>query len=71
MAKLTDLTIARALDGLKKKEFSATELNKAYIEAMETGRSYNAYVMETPEKALESVRQFVEKLQSEGVLADE
>lgn len=64
MAKLTDLTIARALDGLKKKEFSATELNKAYIEAMETGRSYNAYVMETPEKALEQAKVSDERYQN-------
>lgn len=64
MAKLTDLTIARALDGLKKKEFSATELNKAYIEAMENGRSYNAYVMETPEKALEQAKVSDERYQN-------
>lgn len=53
MTDLTELTIAEAREGLKNKEFSAVELNKAYIAAMEKKREYNAYVSETPEVALE------------------
>ncbi len=56
MTNLTDLTIAEALDGLKKKEFSATELTTAYVENMEKGRRFNAYVTETTEKALEQAQ---------------
>ena len=52
MTDLTELTIAEAREGLKNKKFSATELTKAYIAAMEKGRDYNAYVAETPEIAL-------------------
>jgi aspartyl-tRNA(Asn)/glutamyl-tRNA(Gln) amidotransferase subunit A len=50
---LTHLTIAEAHDGLAKKSFSATDLAKAYLGAMEAGRKLNAYVLETPDKALE------------------
>ena len=64
MVKLTDLTIAQALDALKKKEFSATELNMAYIKAMENNRSYNAYVLEMPEKALEQAKASDERYQN-------
>ena len=53
MSDLTNLTLADARDGLKKGEFSATELTKAHIEAMESARALNAYVAETPEKALD------------------
>ena len=53
MTDLTELTIAEAREGLKNKEFSAVELNQAYIGAMEKKREYNAYVLETPEIALE------------------
>ncbi len=53
MSDLTQLTIAEAHDGLSKKTFSATELARAYLVAMEKGRKLNAYVLETPEKALE------------------
>lgn len=52
MTDLTKLTIAQALDGLKKKEFSAVELTKGYISQMEKNKYTNAYVLETPEVAL-------------------
>ena len=50
--ELNSLTIAGALDGLAKKEFSATELAHAHLKAMEKHRDLNAFVVETPEKAL-------------------
>ena len=52
MTELTHLTLAEARDGLKAKSFSATELAKAHIAAIEKARALNAYVLETPEKAL-------------------
>ena len=53
MTKLTDLTLAAAVDGLAKKDFSAVELTDAYVTAMEASRPLNIYVMETPDKARE------------------
>ena len=52
MTDLTELTIAGIRDGLAKKSFSATELIKAYLANMEEARALNAYIVETPEKAL-------------------
>ncbi len=52
MTDLTTLTIAEIRDGLAAKAFSATELTKAYLGAMEAARSLNAFIHETPEKAL-------------------
>ncbi|WP_435641586.1 Asp-tRNA(Asn)/Glu-tRNA(Gln) amidotransferase subunit GatA [Micavibrio aeruginosavorus] len=49
---LTDLTIASALDGLKKKEFTATELTAAHVKVMENTRHLNAYITETPDVAM-------------------
>lgn len=54
--KLTDLTITQAKDLLKKKEISAVELTKAYIENMSKYKNLNAFVTETPEIALESAK---------------
>ena len=51
MSKLTDLTIAEARDGLKKKAFSAVELTEAHIQSVEKARALNAFVTETPEIA--------------------
>jgi aspartyl-tRNA(Asn)/glutamyl-tRNA(Gln) amidotransferase subunit A len=49
---LTDLTIAAALDGLAKGAFSARELTAAHLDAMAAARGLNAYISETPERAL-------------------
>jgi aspartyl-tRNA(Asn)/glutamyl-tRNA(Gln) amidotransferase subunit A len=52
MTSLTDLTIAGALDGLARKQFSAKELADAHVKAVAAARHLNAFVTETPEKAL-------------------
>jgi aspartyl-tRNA(Asn)/glutamyl-tRNA(Gln) amidotransferase subunit A len=51
-SELNGLTIAGALDGLAKKDFSAVELAQAHLKAMEKHRDLNAYVVETPDQAL-------------------
>ncbi|MGC6535020.1 MAG: amidase, partial [Parvibaculales bacterium] len=53
MSKLTDLTLAAARDGLANKEFSATELTQAHIDRVAAADALNAYVLKTPEQALE------------------
>ncbi len=52
MSDLTDLTLAAARDALLQKQISATDLAKAHIEAIEKARVLNAFIVETPEKAL-------------------
>ena len=51
MTDLTALTLAQARDGLRKKQFSATELAEAHLDAMARARALNAFVKETPERA--------------------
>ena len=57
MTDLNKLTIAETLEGLKNKQFSATEVTQSYIKAMEDHRRLNAYVLETPEIALEQAKE--------------
>lgn len=64
MTELTKLTIAEALEGLKNKNFSASELTEAYIKKMEDGRKYNAYVLETPENAIAQAKMADEHYQN-------
>jgi len=55
---LTRLTLAEARDGLIAKEFTAEELARAHINAIEhCNKALNAYVLATPEIALEQARQ--------------
>ena len=53
MAALTDLAIADARSLLDKGEVSAKELTEAHITAVEAARPLNAFITETPEKAVE------------------
>ena len=52
MAKLTDLTVAGAVEGLAAKDFTARELTEAHLAAIEAARPLNAFITETPELAL-------------------
>ena len=56
MSGLTDLTLRAALDGLAAGTFSSEELTRAHVEAVEAARPLNAYILETPDKALEMAR---------------
>ncbi len=56
MSELTALSLAEARDGLRKKFFSAVELAKAHVAAVEKARALNAFVLETPERAAEMAK---------------
>ncbi len=58
MANLTDLTIAEARAALGRKELSAEELARAHVEAIDkANEALNAYVLPTPERALEMAKE--------------
>jgi aspartyl-tRNA(Asn)/glutamyl-tRNA(Gln) amidotransferase subunit A len=48
----TSLTLAEARDALLARSLSSVELTQAYLGAMERARALNAYIAETPDKAL-------------------
>jgi aspartyl-tRNA(Asn)/glutamyl-tRNA(Gln) amidotransferase subunit A len=57
MTDLTALTIAEAREQLNAKAITATELTGAYIQAIENANeALNAYIVTTPEKALEMAK---------------
>lgn len=57
MTDLTALTIAEARDQLKAKAITAMELTGAYVQAIENANeALNAYIVTTPEKALEMAK---------------
>lgn len=54
MNEITKLSIGALSAGFDGKKFSASEVVKAYIENMEKGRKYNAFITETPQEALKA-----------------
>ncbi len=57
MTDLTSLTLAEALDGMEKKQFSSLEITDAFLGAIEKANPHlNAYVVVTPEIARERAK---------------
>ena len=56
MTNLTSLTLKAALAGLADKSFSAVELTQAHVDAVAAAKPLNAYILETPDKALDMAR---------------
>jgi aspartyl-tRNA(Asn)/glutamyl-tRNA(Gln) amidotransferase subunit A len=56
VSELTSLTLTQARDGLAKKDFTAADLAAAHVAAIEKARALNAFVLETPERALEMAK---------------
>ncbi|MCD6034726.1 MAG: gatA [Rickettsiales bacterium] len=56
MTELAKLTIAEARTALQKKALTSVELTTAHIKAVENIRDLNAYIIETPEIALEAAK---------------
>ena len=52
MSELTDFTLAEARDAVRTKKISARELTEAFVKAVAGAKTLNAFVTETPEKAL-------------------
>ena len=53
MSSILDLDLASAKSALQKKEVSAVELTKAYLNVMSSNDHLNCYITSTPEKALD------------------
>ena len=57
MTDLTKLTLKAAVDGLRDKAFSSEEITRAFVDTIEAANPrLNAYVVQTPDKALEMAR---------------
>lgn len=68
MTELNKLTIAEAREGLRKKQFSATELTESFLAAIEAGNNgLNAYILATPEVALAQAKESDRRLKSGDV----
>ena len=56
MSKLNTLSISEASRLLKKNDISSEEITKECLEAMSSGKRYNAFITETPEIALKQAK---------------
>ncbi len=69
MTASTELTIAEARDALRQRKLSSRELTQAHVDAMAKAKSLNAYITETPDKALGMADASDGRLKSGGTAA--
>jgi len=69
VATLIDLTIAEARDALRQRKLSSRELTQAHVDAMGKAKTLNAYITETPDKALAMAEASDGRLKSGGTAA--
>jgi aspartyl-tRNA(Asn)/glutamyl-tRNA(Gln) amidotransferase subunit A len=62
MAEPTGLTLKAAIAALRDRSISAVELTRAHVARIEAARPLNAFVLETPDKALDAARLADERL---------
>ncbi len=67
--KLFDLTISETLSALKKKEFSAVELAQSHLNRMEKLQKLNAFITETPDRAIADAKASDERYKNGTELA--
>ena len=66
---LTTLTLAEARDGLRAKEFSSRELTQSFIDRVAASEKLNAYILATPDGALEAADQSDARLGTDNARA--
>ncbi|MDE0945747.1 MAG: amidase family protein, partial [Sphingobium sp.] len=54
MTDLTDLTVAEIRDGFRAGDFSAREVAEGFNANVAAAKALNAFIVETPEKALDA-----------------
>jgi aspartyl-tRNA(Asn)/glutamyl-tRNA(Gln) amidotransferase subunit A len=56
MSDISEFTLAEARDALRAKKVSSDELTRAFITAIEGARTLNAFITETPDRAIEMAK---------------
>lgn len=68
MTDLTHLSIAEALDGLARNDFTAVELTRAHLEAIEAATALNSFITVSGDRALDMAAQSDERRQKNAAL---
>ena len=56
MSKISELSLTKIVNGIKKKDFTSEEVTKAFIENSKKSKKLNAYITECFEEALKSLK---------------
>ena len=69
MSNISELSLTRLVDGIKKKKFTSEEVTKVFIEKSKTSKKLNSYITECFDDALKFSKNFDKKMDHKGLLS--
>jgi len=69
MSNISELTLTKIINGIKKKEFSSEEVTKSFIINSKKSKKLNTYITECFDDALKSAKNFDKKKDFKGLLS--
>jgi len=69
MSKISELSLTKIVNGIKKKDFSSEEVTKSFIDSSKKSKKLNTYITECFDEALKFSKDFDEKKNYKGLLS--
>jgi len=69
MSKISELSLTKIVNGIKKKDFTSEEVTKSFIDISKKSKKLNAYITECFDEALKFSKNFDKKKDHEGLLS--
>tara|TARA_B100001123_G_scaffold120656_1_gene140429 strand:- start:2192 stop:3649 length:1458 start_codon:yes stop_codon:yes gene_type:complete len=69
MSKISQLSLTKIVNGIKKKEFSSEEVTKSFVNNSQKSNKLNTYITECFDEALKAAKNFDKKKDYKGLLA--
>ena len=69
MSNISELTLTKIVDGIKKKKFTSEEVTSSFIKNSKSSKKLNAYITECFDQALTSAKNFDKKKNFKGLLS--
>ena len=69
MSKITELTLTKIVNGIKKKEFTSEEVTNSFINNSQKSKKLNTYITECFDNALNTAKDFDKKKDFKGLLS--
>ena len=69
MSKISELSLKKIVDGIKKKDFTSEEVTKSFIEISKKSKKLNSYITECFDEALKFSKNFDLKKDKKGLLS--
>ena len=69
MSKISELSLTKIVNGIKKKDFSSEEVTKSFIDISKKSKKLNTYITECFDEALKFSKNFDKKKDYKGLLS--